>query len=60
LPGAWRRWWPADRRACGLLSAAAARGLTRGEAERAFETFGEEFPEMTEPQLCAWLIEKFS
>lgn len=42
------------------FSAAAARGLTRGEAERALETFGEEFPEMTEPQLCAWLIEKFS
>jgi hypothetical protein len=38
---------------------AAARGLTRDEAERALVTFGEEFPEMTEPELCAWLIEKW-
>lgn len=42
------------------LLAAEARGLTRVEAERALVTFTEEFPEMDEPQLCAWLIEKFS
>ena len=40
--------------------AAAARGLDRDEAERALATFAEEFPEMDEPQLCAWLIEKWS
>jgi hypothetical protein len=42
------------------FSAAAARGLDRDEAERSLAVFAEEFPEMTEPQLCAWLIEKFS
>jgi transposase-like protein len=42
------------------LRAAAARGLTREEAERALGTFVEEFPEMDEPQLYAWLVEKFS
>jgi hypothetical protein len=39
--------------------AAEIRGLTRDEAVRALATFAEEFPEMTEPELCAWLIEKF-
>jgi hypothetical protein len=39
--------------------AAAARGLTRGEAESALVTFSEELPEMSEPQLYAWLIEKW-
>lgn len=42
------------------LAAAAVRGLDRDEAERALATFAEEFPEMDEPQLRAWLIEKFS
>lgn len=42
------------------LRAAAARGLDRAEAERALVTFAEEFPEMDEPQLCAWLIDKWS
>ncbi|MEU4228627.1 hypothetical protein AB0F17_30405 [Nonomuraea sp. NPDC026600] len=41
------------------LQHAAARGLERGEALRALLTFTEEFPEMTEPELCAWLIEKW-
>ena len=38
----------------------AARGLTRDEATRALGTFAEEFPQMTRPELYAWLIEKFS
>lgn len=38
---------------------AQARGLTRDEAERSLVTFGDEFPEMTEPQLCEWLIGKW-
>lgn len=42
------------------LAAAAARGLTRDEATRALATFAEEFPQMTRPELYAWLIEKFS
>jgi hypothetical protein len=41
------------------LYAAAARDLTRDEAERALATFAEEFPELTEPELCAWLMEKW-
>jgi transposase-like protein len=41
------------------LKHAAARGLERGEALRALLTFTEEFPEMTEPEVCAWLIEKW-
>lgn len=40
--------------------AAEARGLDRDEATRALAAFAEEFPEMTEPELCAWLIEKFA
>jgi hypothetical protein len=38
---------------------ATARGLDRHEAARALAVFAEEFPEMTEPELCAWLIERF-
>ncbi|MEV4173194.1 MULTISPECIES: hypothetical protein [unclassified Nonomuraea] len=38
------------------LKAAAIRGLDRDEALRALATFTEEFPEMTEPEVCAWLI----
>jgi hypothetical protein len=41
------------------LAVAAARGLTRDEATRALATFAEEFPQMTRPELYAWLIEKF-
>jgi hypothetical protein len=39
--------------------AALVRGLDRDEAARALRTFAEEFPHMTEPELCAWLIEKW-
>jgi transposase-like protein len=39
--------------------AAAARGLDRDEATRTLATFVEEFPEMTEAEVCAWLIEKW-
>jgi transposase-like protein len=39
--------------------AAAARGLDRDEATRALANFVDEFPEMTEPEVCAWIIEKF-
>ena len=42
------------------LAAAAARGLDHEEATRALATFAAEFPEMTRPELHAWLIEKFS
>lgn len=42
------------------LLAAAKRDFTRDEAERALATFAEEFPEMTEPELCAWLLDKWS
>ena len=38
---------------------AAARGLDRDEATRVLATFVEEFPEMTEAEVCAWLIEKW-
>jgi hypothetical protein len=41
------------------LQAALTRGLTRDEALRALDAFGEEFPEMTESQICAWLVEKW-
>jgi len=33
--------------------------LDRDEAERVLVTFAEDFPEMDEPQLCAWLVEKW-
>jgi transposase-like protein len=39
------------------LKAAAIRGLDRDEALRALAAFTEEFPEMTEPEICAWLVE---
>jgi hypothetical protein len=39
---------------------AAAHDFTREEAERALAAFAEDFPEMTEPELCAWIIEKWS
>jgi hypothetical protein len=39
------------------LKRAAERGLGRDEALRALVTFTEEFPEMTEPEICAWLID---
>lgn len=42
------------------LLVAAGRGFDRDEALRTLDTFGEEFPEMSEPELCAWLVEKFS
>jgi hypothetical protein len=38
---------------------ALARGFTRDEAERTLVTFGEEFPEMTEPQVCEWIVGKW-
>jgi hypothetical protein len=41
------------------FKAATARGLDREEATRALASFAAEFPEMTEPELCAWLVEKF-
>ncbi|KAB8197750.1 hypothetical protein FH608_004300 [Nonomuraea phyllanthi] len=41
------------------LTAAAARGLTRDEAIRTLATFAAEFPEMTEPEICAWLVGKW-
>ncbi|MEV6036515.1 hypothetical protein AB0L65_35545 [Nonomuraea sp. NPDC052116] len=41
------------------LKEAGSRGLTRDEAIRALATFGEEFPEMTEPEICAWLVGKW-
>jgi transposase-like protein len=40
------------------LKAAMARGLDRDEALRALATFQAEFPEMSEAELYAWLIEK--
>jgi hypothetical protein len=40
--------------------AATACGLDRDEATRALATFAEEFPQMTEAELYAWLIEKFA
>lgn len=41
------------------LREALARGLTRDEALRMLDTFGAEFPEMDEPQLCGWLLDKW-
>ncbi|MCG5212881.1 hypothetical protein [Streptosporangium sp. KLBMP 9127] len=41
------------------LRQAAIRGLDRSEAMRALVTFTEEFPEMTEPELCAWLVDSW-
>lgn len=41
------------------LAEAVARGFTRDEALRAIDSFAEDFPEMTEPELYAWLIDKW-
>jgi hypothetical protein len=41
------------------LAEALARGFDRDEALRAIAAFAEEFPEMTEPELYAWLMEKW-
>ena len=41
------------------LEAALARGLTRDEASRLLVAMAEEFPEMTEPQVCEFLLEKW-
>ncbi|MEO3888560.1 hypothetical protein [Nonomuraea sp. B5E05] len=41
------------------LNAALAQGLDRDEALRALAAFVAEFPEMTEPEVCAWLMEKW-
>jgi hypothetical protein len=41
------------------LKEAAIHGLDLDEALRALAAFGEEFPEMTEPEICAWLIENW-
>jgi hypothetical protein len=38
---------------------AAARGLDRDEATRTLAAFVAEFPEMTEPEICAWLIDRW-
>ena len=38
---------------------AAAQGLDRDEATRALANFAEYFPEMSEPELCAWIIGKW-
>ncbi|WP_327089531.1 hypothetical protein OIE66_02585 [Nonomuraea sp. NBC_01738] len=64
---AWRRGLPGRGAGGGrpsaarqeYLKAAGARGLDRDEALRALRTFLDEFPEMTEPEVCAWLVEKF-
>ena len=41
------------------LSEALTRGLSREEATRLVHTMGEEFPEMTEAQVCEFLLEKW-
>jgi transposase-like protein len=42
------------------FAAAATHGLEPDEAQRALVTLTEEFPELTEPQICAWLMESWS
>lgn len=39
---------------------AAGRGLDQDECVRTLNAFVEEFPEMTEHEVCAWAIEKFT
>lgn len=39
---------------------AASRGLDQDESVRTLDTFVEEFPEMTEQEVCAWAIQKFT
>jgi hypothetical protein len=41
------------------LSEALARGLSRDEADRLLTAMGEEFPEMTEAQVCEFLLGKW-
>ncbi|GAA5051658.1 transposase-like protein [Thermocatellispora tengchongensis] len=41
------------------LKAAAARGMDRDEALRTIITLTEEFPEMTEAEICGWLVESW-
>jgi hypothetical protein len=41
------------------LSEALTRGLSREEANRLLSAMVEEFPEMTEPQACEFLVEKW-
>lgn len=43
-----------------FLLVAAGHGFDQDEALRTLATFVEEFPEMTEPEVCAWAIEKFT
>lgn len=49
---------PASRRA--YFAAAEARGLTVDEAQRAVRSLAEEFPEMTERDIHAWLVDSWS
>ena len=39
---------------------ATGHGFDQDEAARTLDTFVEEFPEMTEAEVCAWAIEKFT
>jgi hypothetical protein len=39
---------------------AAGRGFDQEESLRTLDTFVEEFPEMSEQEVCAWAIEKFT
>jgi len=41
------------------LSEALTRGLSRDEADRLLTTWAEEFPEMTEQQVCEFFLEKW-
>lgn len=43
-----------------FLLAAAGHGFDQDEALRTLDTFAEEFPELTEAEVCAWAIEKFT
>ena len=43
-----------------FLMVASRRGFDQDEAHRTLNTFAEEFPEMTEAEVCAWAIEKFT
>ena len=38
---------------------ALTKGLDRDEAERALATLSEEFPELTEAQVCGWLVDSW-
>lgn len=41
------------------LAEAAKRDLTQDEALRALDAFTEEFPEMTEAEICGWLVDRW-